>query len=69
MIVQKPCQCCLARLLAMETGGVDVFERDEQLRVRNPAGSKIVSFGEASAPRGETSSSATRAPLYAHPTR
>jgi hypothetical protein len=41
----------------METGGEDRFERDEQLRVQNPAGSKVVSFDAASAPGRGTSSS------------
>jgi hypothetical protein len=49
----------------METGGEDRFGRDEQHRVRNPAGSNVVSSGVASAPGRGTSSSA-KVLLYIH---
>jgi hypothetical protein len=49
----------------METGGEDRFERDEQLSVRNPAGSMVVSSSVASAPGRGTSSSAKML-LYIH---
>ena len=39
----------------METGGEDRFERDQQLSVRNPAESMIVSPGAGSAPWREAS--------------
>ena len=65
MKAEEPCQCCFTGLLAMETGDEDRFERDERLRVQNPAGSIVVSSGAASAPRRETSSSAKML-LYVH---
>jgi len=62
---EQPNQCCWLSLLAMETGDEDRFERDERFRVRNPAGSMVVSSGVASAPGRGTSSSAKML-LYIH---
>jgi hypothetical protein len=59
MRTEEPPQCCFAGLLAMEKRGEDRFERDERLRIRNPAGWMVVSSSAASAPPCETSLPAT----------
>jgi hypothetical protein len=61
--------CCVAGLPAMETGGEDRFERDKQVRVRNPAGWMVVCSHEASAPQCGTSSPAAGSLIIITPDR
>ena len=69
MKAEEPCQCCFAGLLAMETGSEDRFERDERLRVQNPAGSKVVSLVQLLLQGGKHHHSTKSSFLKSNPTR